>query len=186
MGEIVGIGAAGAWQRDASYYARAPWAGRRGLGGVPVVDGALTNPFAHATATALALDGDTGADGLREVGVELFRANPIEADDTSCLRLVTARDTTITVAVTLCATRLPDRDAQRDVPEHGDSELGPARLRAGPDGRGGAGFPCGHRWGDPPVAVGRLRRRESGPRAHQPRAGFVPECLLPWSGAAGR
>jgi predicted dehydrogenase len=105
VGEVVGIGAAGAWQRDASYYARAPWAGRRGLGGVPVVDGALTNPFAHATATALALDGDTGADGLREVGVELFRANPIEADDTSCLRLVTARGTTITVAVTLCATR---------------------------------------------------------------------------------
>jgi predicted dehydrogenase len=105
VGEIVGIGAAGAWQRDASYYARAPWAGRRTLDGVAVVDGALTNPFAHATATALALDGETGTDGLRDLRVELFRANPIEADDTSCLRLVTSRGTTITVAATLCAER---------------------------------------------------------------------------------
>lgn len=105
IGELIGIGAAGAWQRDSSYYARAPWAGRRTLDGVAVVDGALTNPFAHATATALALDGESGEDGLRELHVELFRANPIEADDTSCLRLVTARGTTITVAVTLCAER---------------------------------------------------------------------------------
>ena len=106
IGRVVGIGAAGAWQRDASYYARAPWAGRRSLQGVPVVDGALTNPFAHATATALALDGDTGEKGLQDVQVELFRANPIEADDTSALRLVTGRGTTITVAVTLCADRV--------------------------------------------------------------------------------
>jgi predicted dehydrogenase len=105
VGEVVGIGAAGAWQRDFSYYARAPWAGRRTLGDVAVVDGALTNPLAHATATALALDGEAGEQGLREVRVELFRANPIEADDTSCLRLVTARGTKITVAATLCAER---------------------------------------------------------------------------------
>ncbi|MBV9921420.1 MAG: Gfo/Idh/MocA family oxidoreductase [Pseudonocardia sp.] len=102
VGQIVGIGAAGAWQRDVAYYARAPWAGRRSLDGVPVVDGALTNPFAHAAATALALDGDSGEAELQNVRVELFRANPIEADDTSALRLVTARGTTITVAVTLC------------------------------------------------------------------------------------
>src|SRR5919107_2223415 len=103
IGEVVGIGAAGAWQRDATYYARAPWAGRRVLDGVPVVDGALTNPFAHATATALALDGEEGA--VSDLGIELYRANPIEADDTSSLRLVTSRGTPVTVAVTLCAER---------------------------------------------------------------------------------
>lgn len=112
VGEIVGIGAAGAWRRDASYYARAPWAGRRTLDGAPVVDGALTNPFAHATATALALDGATD---VHDVRVELFRANPIEADDTSCLRLVTARGTTVAVAVTLCA----DREVEPYVVVHG-------------------------------------------------------------------
>ncbi|MGR7027036.1 Gfo/Idh/MocA family protein [Geodermatophilus sp. URMC 62] len=112
IGEVLGIGAAGAWQRDASYYARAPWAGRRSLDGVPVVDGALTNPFAHAIATALAVD---GADGVGEARVELYRANPIEADDTSCLRLVTARGTTVAVAVTLCA----DREVEPYLVVHG-------------------------------------------------------------------
>ena len=114
IGRVTGIGAAGAWQRDASYYARAPWAGRRVLDGEPVVDGALTNPFAHATATALALDGDP-ARCLATCDVELFRANPIEADDTSCLRLVTARGTPVTVAATLCA----DREVEPYVVVHG-------------------------------------------------------------------
>ncbi|TDC89771.1 Gfo/Idh/MocA family oxidoreductase [Saccharopolyspora aridisoli] len=103
IGELLGIGAAGAWQRDADYYGRARWAGRRTLDGVAVVDGALTNPFAHAIANALAIDGASAEEVPRELSVELYRANPIEADDTSCLRLVTARGTPITVAVTLCA-----------------------------------------------------------------------------------
>jgi predicted dehydrogenase len=104
IGEVRGIGAAGAWVRDAGYWSRAPWAGRRVLDGEPVVDGALTNPFAHAVATALALDGSGGQDPL-DVRVELYRASPIEADDTACLRLTTARGTTVAVAVTLCAER---------------------------------------------------------------------------------
>ncbi|SFO72613.1 Predicted dehydrogenase [Geodermatophilus dictyosporus] len=112
IGEVLGIGAAGAWQRDAAYYGRAPWAGRRSLDGVPVVDGALTNPFAHATATALAID---GAAAVADVQVELYRANPIEADDTSCLRVVTDRGTEVTVAVTLCA----DRDVEPYLVVHG-------------------------------------------------------------------
>jgi predicted dehydrogenase len=106
IGELRGIGAAGAWQRDADYYGRARWAGRRALDGVPVVDGALTNPFAHAIANALVIDGVSADEVPRELSVELYRANPIEADDTSCLRLVTARGTPITVAVTLCADRV--------------------------------------------------------------------------------
>ncbi|MEV4729271.1 Gfo/Idh/MocA family oxidoreductase [Saccharopolyspora sp. NPDC049426] len=105
IGELRGVGAAGAWQRDAGYYGRARWAGRRTLDGVAVVDGALTNPFAHAIANALAIDGVSADEVPRELSVELYRANPIEADDTSCLRLVTARGTPITVAVTLCADR---------------------------------------------------------------------------------
>jgi predicted dehydrogenase len=134
VGEIVGMGAAGAWQRDSSYYARAAWAGRRRLDGVAVVDGVLTNPLAHATATALALDGDAG-EGVREVSVELFHANPIEADDTSCLRLVTTRGTTITVAATLCA----EREAEPYVVVHGTrgritSEYRTGRVRLESDG----------------------------------------------------
>jgi predicted dehydrogenase len=102
IGTPRGMGVAGAWVRGRRYYSRAAWAGRRTLDGMPVVDGALTNPFAHAVATALALSGDGGA-GLRETVVELYRANPIEADDTASVRLVTASGMPITVAVTLCA-----------------------------------------------------------------------------------
>ena len=57
IGGVTGIGGAGAWARDEAYYRRAPWAGKRRLDGVDVIDGALTNPLAHAVATALALDG---------------------------------------------------------------------------------------------------------------------------------
>ncbi len=100
LGEIRGIGVHGAWSRDDAYYARAPWAGRRTLDGEPVVDGALTNPYAHAVVTALAVD---GSDDVSAIELELLRAHDIEADDTSCLRLRTSRGTTVVVAVTLCA-----------------------------------------------------------------------------------
>jgi predicted dehydrogenase len=105
IGRVRGIGGACAWVRDASYYGRAPWAGRRTVDGIPVVDGALTNPFAHAVATALAVAGATGPGSLDTVEVELYRANPIEADDTSCLRIRTTDGVTITIAATLAAER---------------------------------------------------------------------------------
>jgi predicted dehydrogenase len=106
IGAVRGISAAGAWHRDSTYYDRARWAGHRTLDGVDVVDGALTNPFAHALATALQVDGSASDDLGSKVELELWHAYDIDSDDTSCLRLVTSRGTTITVAVTLCA---PDR-----------------------------------------------------------------------------
>ncbi|MFF4258085.1 Gfo/Idh/MocA family protein [Streptomyces sp. NPDC001663] len=103
IGEVVGIGGAGAWARPESYYRRAPWAGKRRLNGVDVIDGVLTNPLAHAVATALALDGSTRAEDVTDIELELLRANDIESDDTSCVRVTTAQDRPITVAATLCA-----------------------------------------------------------------------------------
>ena len=104
FGEIRGISAVGKWVRTAKYFQRARWAGRRTLDGVAVVDGAVTNPLAHATAAALLIDGSTGVDDVRSVETELFRANPIESDDTWTVRIVTGRGTPILIAVTLCAT----------------------------------------------------------------------------------
>lgn len=106
LGPVVGIGAAGAWARDEAYYRRAPWAGRRRMNGADVIDGVLTNPLAHAVATALALDGSTRAEDVERIETELLRANDIESDDTSCVRVTTAKGR-ITVAATLCAER-PD------------------------------------------------------------------------------
>jgi predicted dehydrogenase len=103
LGELRGIGGTGSWLRRSSYWQRAPWAGRRRLDGMDVMDGVVTNPFAHSVAAALALDGSTHADDVATVEPELFHANDIEADDTSVVRITTARGTRITIALTLCA-----------------------------------------------------------------------------------
>ncbi|MFJ5897745.1 Gfo/Idh/MocA family protein [Streptomyces sp. NPDC093064] len=107
IGTVTGVGAAGAWARDEAYYRRAPWAGRRRLNGVDVVDGVLTNPLAHAVSTALALLGATRAEDITGIETELWRANAIEADDTSCVRVTTPHGRAA-VAATLCAERPDD------------------------------------------------------------------------------
>ncbi|MFF4115513.1 Gfo/Idh/MocA family protein [Streptomyces sp. NPDC001714] len=102
IGDVRGVGGAGAWARPEAYYRRAPWAGRRRLNGVDVVDGVLTNPLAHAVATGLALLGTDRAEDVTGIETELLRANDIESDDTSCVRVTTPRGP-VTVAATLCA-----------------------------------------------------------------------------------
>ncbi|MFF8949664.1 Gfo/Idh/MocA family protein [Streptomyces sp. NPDC014940] len=104
IGEVTGVGGAGAWARDEAYYRRAPWAGRRRLNGADVVDGVLTNPLAHAVATSLAVLGATRAEDVEGIDTELLRANDIESDDTSSVRVRTTHGP-VTVAATLCAER---------------------------------------------------------------------------------
>lgn len=116
IGAVRGIGAAGNWVREEHYFRRAAWSGRRRIGATDVVDGVLTNPLAHAVATALALDGTERAEDVGAIELELFRANAIEADDTSALRLRTARGTVVTVTATLCA----ERNTEPYVVVHGD------------------------------------------------------------------
>jgi predicted dehydrogenase len=70
---------------------------------VPTLDGAVTNPFAHGLAAALALEGSTDEGDVLSVEAALFHANPVETDDTSSVRVHTRRGTVVTVAVTLCA-----------------------------------------------------------------------------------
>ncbi|MDN5803065.1 MAG: Gfo/Idh/MocA family oxidoreductase [Microlunatus sp.] len=103
IGEVRHIGAAGTWVRPTSYWRRARWAGRRALDGRPVVDGVCTNPLAHAVATALRLAGARRDEDLTNIEVELFRANDIEADDTSSLVLTSRTGLRIAAALTLCA-----------------------------------------------------------------------------------
>ncbi|MEE1834527.1 Gfo/Idh/MocA family protein [Streptomyces sp. SP17KL33] len=103
IGDVVGIGGAGAWARAEAYYRRAPWAGKRRMNGVDVIDGALTNPLAHAVATGLALADAGRAEDVAGIETELLRANDIESDDTSCVRITTTDGGRITVAATLCA-----------------------------------------------------------------------------------
>jgi predicted dehydrogenase len=103
IGTLKGISATGRWVRDRAYYKRSRWAGKRSLDGVDVVDGVATNPLAHAIATALRIAGARHAEDLASVETDLYRANDIEADDTSVIRMRTANGLPITCALTLCA-----------------------------------------------------------------------------------
>jgi predicted dehydrogenase len=105
IGEIRRVTAMGAWSRSVGYWSRSPWAGRRSLRGQPVVDGVVTNPLAHATATALAVIGCRKADDVAAVETDLYRANAIDSDDTSVVRIRTTNDLTVTCAFTLCASK---------------------------------------------------------------------------------
>ena len=103
LGPVVDVTATGAWSRTVGYWNRSPWAGRRSLRGRPVVDGVVTNPLAHATATALAVAGCRRREDVRSVDADLYRANAIESDDTSVVRIRTSTGLTVTCAFTLCA-----------------------------------------------------------------------------------
>ncbi|WP_066520916.1 DUF6807 family protein [Curtobacterium ammoniigenes] len=104
IGPIVHVRAMGAWVRPRRYWARSSWAGRRSLHGRDVTDGAVTNPFAHAVATALSIAGVHAVDDVASVVVDAYRTNPIDGDDTTAL-VVRARRAapTVSAAFTLSA-----------------------------------------------------------------------------------
>jgi hypothetical protein len=69
-----------------------------------VVDGVATNPLAHAVATALRIAGARTIEDVASVETDLYRANDIESDDTSVIRIRTAKGLPVTCALTICAT----------------------------------------------------------------------------------
>jgi predicted dehydrogenase len=103
LGALVRVGALGVWSRSVGYWGRSSWSGRRTLHGRPVVDGVVTNPLAHAVATALAVVGCRTVDDVETVDVDLYRSSKIECDDTSVVRVRTRQGVTVTCALTLCA-----------------------------------------------------------------------------------
>lgn len=109
LGEIEAVSVAGSWQRPDSYYRRSPWAGKREANGHLIADGALANPFAHASQEAIALAGDWPLDG--EIELERLRTREdIEVDDTAVWRATNKNGVRITVAVTLCGERKLEGD----------------------------------------------------------------------------
>jgi len=135
LGTVTAIGVAGSWQRDDAYYQRSPWAGRRSLGGRPVLDGALANPFAHALMQSLAIArASTDKWEPQAIEVELYRTRPIEVDDTACLRLTLASGLPITVAVTLCG----EDFIAGEITVEGTGDAGTGGTPSGGAGSGGA------------------------------------------------
>jgi len=102
LGDVVGVSIAGTMRRDDAYYTRAAWAGRRTLGGRPVLDGALVNPFAHGLMLGLAVAGAAAAGAPRLLEAERYRARDIEVDDTTSARVTFASGLRLVAAVTLC------------------------------------------------------------------------------------
>jgi predicted dehydrogenase len=101
LGQVESVSVAGSWRRPDSYYRRSPWAGKREANGTLIADGALANPFAHASQEAIALAGDWPLDG--EIELERLRCRAgIEVDDTAVWRATNKNGVRITVAVTLC------------------------------------------------------------------------------------
>ncbi len=105
LGDVDVIAMIGRWQRADSYYARTAWAGRLVHDGRYVLDGTLTNPFAHGLMNALLVAGPAvGVPATpATVQAELYRCRDIEGDDTSSVRITTTDGTTVVLAATLCA-----------------------------------------------------------------------------------
>lgn len=107
LGPIVRVTGFGAVQRPDRYYARATWAGRRELDGVPVFDGSLFNPFAHvvhaALAVARAVEPQWTMAGLE---AELGSVRPIQADDVAALRVTSEAGPLVTAVATTAADRV--------------------------------------------------------------------------------
>lgn len=92
LGALTSIAVRGAWFRDEAYFHRAPWVGKG-------VDGALTNPFAHAVMQVLAIARQEPS----RVELERYHATDIEVDDTASLRLTFPGGARAVIAVSLCA-----------------------------------------------------------------------------------
>ncbi len=103
LGELRAIHARGTWLRDRAYYQRSAWAGRRVVDGRRIADGVVTNPLAHAVATALAIAGVRHIDEITRITTELYRAHDIQADDTSFVRVDLDGAPAVCAALTLCA-----------------------------------------------------------------------------------
>ena len=89
--------------RTVGYWNRSPWAGRRSLHGRVVNDGVVTNPLAHAVATALAVVGCRRREDVESVETDLYRANAIDSDDTSVVRIHTTWGLPVTCALSMCS-----------------------------------------------------------------------------------
>ena len=125
---------------------RGPAAGACAAG--PWSTGSVTNPLAHAVATALAVAGCRRLEDVESVETDLYRANAIDCDDTSVVRIRTTRGLEVTCALT--------------------------PVRAGPAGAGGAHRGC--RTAGPPSATPRPDRDRDGRPDAGPRSPGAPTC----------
>ena len=102
LGKITSIRGKGLWKRLDSYYERTPWAGKLVYGNRYVLDGTVNNPFAHLLNNMLFLADSAEEFKIKAVTAELYHAHPIEAEDTSCIRVEGYSGLELLYYATLC------------------------------------------------------------------------------------
>jgi len=92
LGRLKKVVVMAAWPRYKRYYERNNWAGKLRIGDTYALDCPVNNACAHYLNLALFWAGKTEKESARPASVtaELYRANPIESADTTCLRVATA------------------------------------------------------------------------------------------------
>ncbi len=103
LGEILDIRVMATWVRDDAYYARNSWAGRYTLEGKYVLDGPTNNALAHYLMNALywaSTEWQQTAVPAKIRG-EIYKAHPIQGEDTSGIEVITEDGTRIIYLATL-------------------------------------------------------------------------------------
>jgi predicted dehydrogenase len=105
IGDVLHVTGTGLWKRTQAYYDRTGWAGKLVFKGNYVLDGTINNPLAHLLNNCLLAAGGGIVDEGKplDVQAELYHANPIEGDDTSCLRIRTQSGAIVHFYASLCA-----------------------------------------------------------------------------------
>jgi len=104
FGAVRSVRARAVWCRPEAYFTRSCWCGKLQIDGRWVLDGTIGNPLAHLLAEALYL-ASTEPGMARPVRIksELYHANAIDSEDTSCLRIKTANGATVFYCSSLCS-----------------------------------------------------------------------------------
>lgn len=102
-GKVLRVKGIAAWVRTAEYFSRNSWAGKLQVNGQWILDGDLNNPLAHVLCNNLffaAPEQNALAEPV-SVTAELYRCNPIESEDTSCVRVITREGIEVLTWLTL-------------------------------------------------------------------------------------
>jgi len=104
LGEITEVVGIGMWKRTNQYYERSPWAGKCLVEGEFVLDGTLSNPFAHLVHNCLIVAGQGEARNveMKSIQAELYKGHDIDGEDTAAVRVKTKQETEIRIYTTLC------------------------------------------------------------------------------------
>lgn len=104
IGDVLHVTGVGLWKRTQAYYDRTPWAGKLMYKGNYVLDGTINNPLAHLLNNCLLVAGSGNAEKSTplDMQAELYHANAIEGEDTSCLRIRTQSGAIVHFYASLC------------------------------------------------------------------------------------